>query len=233
MRFLRLVGSGFKDTYSQFLPLVLYSIVWWISLLLIIPGPPATVTLFSLADPRRAAQVPDWEEARGIFFSSFKRSWIVALLFVPVELILIVDLAFFGGNQGLGVLTPLWALMTILVAIIGMYAFSVAGTMESGWRNAYRGAFYLMVTRPFRSFFLFLLLFALEFVMLFMVVPFILLGPGLVASIINRFTLAGLNVEVPDPNAPTTERTMEKVEKGDGHKGFLAGWRRTDVRGRS
>jgi hypothetical protein len=37
---------------------------------------------------------------------------------------------------------------------------------------------------------------------------------------------------VPDPNAPTEERSIEKVEKGDGHRGFLAGWRRNDVRGR-
>lgn len=233
MRFLRLVGSGFKDTYNQFLALVLYSVLWWISIVLIIPGPPATVALFAMADPRRSTQVPDWEEARSVFVGSFKRSWIIALLFVPIELILIIDLAFFGGNQGLGVLTPLWTLMIILVAIVGIYAFSVAGTMESGWKNAYRGAFYLLITRPFRSFFLFLFVFALEFVMLFMVVPFILLGPGLVASIINRFTLAGLHVDIPDPNAPTTERAMEKVEKGDAHRGFLAGWRRTDVRGRS
>lgn len=232
MRFLRLVGSGFKDTYNQFLALVLYSVVWWISIVLIIPGPPATVALFAMADPRRSTQVPDWEEVRSIFFTSFKRAWFIALLFVPIELILIIDLAFFGGNQGLGVLTPLWTLMIILVAIVGMFAFSVAGTMESGWKNAYRGAFYLLVTRPFRSFFLILFVFALEFVMLFMVVPFILLGPGLVASIINRFTLAGLKVDVPDPNAPTSEREMEKVEKGDAHRGFLAGWRRPDVRGR-
>jgi uncharacterized membrane protein YesL len=232
VRFLRLVGSGLKDTYSQFLPLVLYSVVWWICILLVIPGPPATVTLFSLADPRRAAQIPDWEEARTIFAGAFKRSWLIAIIFVPIELILIIDLIFFGGSQGLGILTPLWTLMTILVAIIGMYAFAVAGTMESGWKNAFRGAFYLLISRPFRSLFLFILVFALEFVMLFMVVPFILLGPGLVASIINRFTLDGLNVDVPDPNAPTEERSIEKVEKGDGHRGFLAGWRRNDVRGR-
>lgn len=233
MRFLRLVGSGFKDTYNQFLALVLYSVVWWICVLLIIPGPPATVALFAMADPRRSTQVPDWEEARSIFFHAFKRAWIIALIFVPVELILIIDLVFYGGAKGLGILTPLWTLMTILVAITGMYAFAVAGTMESGWKNAFRGAFYLLITRPFRSVGLFLLVFALEFVMLFMVVPFILLGPGLVASIINRFTLAGLKVEVPDPNAPTTERTMERVEKGDAHRGFLAAFRRNDVRGRS
>lgn len=232
MRFLRLIGNGFKDTYNQFLALVLYSVVWWICVLLIIPGPPATVVLFSMADPRRATQVPDWEEARSTFFGAFRRSWLIALVWLPIEVILIIDLAYFGGAHGLGVLTPLWTLMIILVAIIGMYAFSVAGTMESGFKNAFRGAFYLLITRPFRSLGLFVVVFALEFVMLFMVVPFILLGPGLVASIINRFTLAGLHVDVPDPNAPTTERTMEKVEKGDAHRGFLAAFRRNDVRGR-
>lgn len=232
MRFLRLVGSGLKDTYNQFLPLVLYSVVWWICVILVIPGPPATVTLFSLADPRRAQQIPDWEEARSIFAGAFARSWIIALMFVPVELILVVDLIFFGGAHGLGILTPLWTLMTILVAVTGVYAFSVAGTMEAGWRNAFRGAFYLLVSRPFRSLGMFVTVFALAFVTLFMVVPFILLTPGMLVAIINRFTLAGLNVDVPDPNKPTDERAIEKVEKGDGHRGFLAGWRRNDVRGR-
>jgi hypothetical protein len=46
--------------------------------------------------------------------------------------------------------------------------------------------------------------------MTILVVPLILIGPGLIASIVNRFVLAGLDIEVIDPNRPTPELSVER-----------------------
>jgi hypothetical protein len=42
-----------------------------------------------------------------------------------------------------------------------------------------------------------------------LVVPFIMFVPATVAAIFNRFVLAGLRIEIPDPLAPTPERAAE------------------------
>jgi hypothetical protein len=57
------------------------------------------------------------------------------------------------------------------------------------------------------------------------VLPLILFGPGVAAAVINRFVLAGYDVEVIDPSAPTQERAYE-VRQGinpdrSGIKGML------------
>ena len=39
--------------------------------------------------------------------------------------------------------------MLIIVFILMIFMYSVAGTMESGLRNAFRGAMYVLVSRPF------------------------------------------------------------------------------------
>ncbi len=215
MRFLRLVGRGFRDTFDQFLPLVLFSLAWWVAVALVITGPPATATLFSMADPRRQSSVPDFADAARTFRQVFVRSWAVALWTIPLAGILIWNLLFFGGTeQRLALLAPLWTLMILVLVILTVYAQAVTGTLAVGVRDAFRAAAFLTVSRPLTSLGLFLFLVLLSGVMLVLVVPFILIGPGLIASIINRFVLSGLDIEVIDPNQPTPERAIEQSGSG-------------------
>jgi hypothetical protein len=92
-----------------------------------------------------------------------------------------------------------------------MYAFSMAGTMESGVRNAFRGAMFVLVSRPGLSIALSLFLGFLILVMTITVIPMLLVGPSLVASIVNRVTLTVLGEEIIDPSSPTVERAQERA----------------------
>ena len=222
MTFLRLFLRGIRDLFEQLLSLCMYSLLWWIAVATVVLAPPATVTLFSMADPRRQVTNPEFGDAVAVFRSSFRRGWGIFLWTVPLITILIWNTYYFGGtNETLSILVPLWLLMSIALLMLGLYAFSVAGTMESGVKNAFRGAAYLLVSRPFVSLFLIVSLLVLSLLMTVTVVPMVLFGPALIASIVNRFTLHGLQVEVIDPNAPTDERAYEQERGLNPDQGFL------------
>jgi uncharacterized membrane protein YesL len=209
--FLKLFWRGVRDLFDQFMILSLFSLLWWVCAILIVTGPPATVALAALADPRRMGAAPEVSDAIEIFRSSWKRSWGIALLTIPFLAMLIWNLAYFAGsNHTLAPMIPLWLVMIVLLFILTLYAFSVAGSMESGVRNAFRGAMYVLVSRPFMSIGLSLLMVILIFVMSITVLPMLLIGPALVASIVNRFTLTILGEEIIDPSSPTIERQDER-----------------------
>ncbi len=215
MRFLRLVGRGARDTFDQFLPLVLFSLAWWCANVLVVTGPPATATLFAMADPRRQAAVPDWGDAIATFRAVFWRAWGITLWTIPLIAVLFWNLLFFGGtDQTLAVLAPLWTLMIALLLVLTAYALAVTGLLSTGVRDTFRAATFLLVSRPLTSLGLFLFLVVLFGVMVVLVVPLIMIGPGLIASIVNRFALAGLDIEVIDPNRPTPERAIEQRQSG-------------------
>jgi uncharacterized membrane protein YesL len=180
--------------------------------ILIIPAPPATVALAAVADPRRMGAAPELSDALEIFKSSWRRAWGIAVFTIPFIAMLLWNLTFFAGSDHpLAPMIPLWVIMLILLFIVTLYAFSVAGTMESGVRNAFRGAMYVLVSRPFMGIGLSLFLIVLIFLMSITVLPMLLLGPALVISIVNRFTLTILGEEIIDPSTPTNERADERA----------------------
>ncbi len=214
IRFLKLIWRGFRDLFDQLLTFGMYSVLWWICVILVVPGPPATVALFSMCDPRRKVSQPDFSDAVQVFKHSFRRSWGVALCTIPLIGILFWNLLFFSSsNHPLIALVPLWLIMLFLVYVVTLYAFSVAATMESGTRNAFRGAMYVLVSRPFVSIGLGMFMLALGSILVVTVLPMVLFGPSLMACIVNRFVLVALDVPVIDPDAPTDERQYER-ERG-------------------
>jgi len=205
----------------------LFSLAWWVCIALVVPGPPATATLFAMADPRRHSSVPEWGDAVATFRGAFLRSWAVVLWTIPLVLILLWNLFFFGGtDQRLAFLAPLWALMILFLLVLTTYAMAVLGALDTGVKDTFRAAGFLLIGRPLTSLALLLFFVALLLVLTLLVVPLILLGPGLSASIINRFVLAGLDIEVLDPNAPTPERSMERREGRDVRGGLFERARR-------
>ena len=214
VRFFRLVWRGIRDLFDQILPFALYSILWWLCVMLIVPGPPATVTLFAMCDPRRRISQPEFNEAVALFKATFLRSWKVALVTVPFVAILAWNLIFFSGTDHVLIaLVPLWMIMFVILFVLTHFAFSVAALMESGPRNALRGAMFVLVSRPFSGIALSLFLMVVGSVLAVMVLPMALFGPALMACIVNRFVLDGLGVPVIDPDAPTDERQDER-ERG-------------------
>lgn len=210
--FLKLVWRGTRDLFEQFLNLTWFSLLWWLCVLLVVPGPPATVALYAMADPRRQVSTPEFRDAMDVFRTAIRRSWGIFLFTVPLMAILVWNLYFFGGTtQLLAAMTPLWLIMLMLIWVVMLYAYSVAATMESGTRNAFRGAMFVLVSRPFVSIALSIFSVFLIVVMTITVLPMVLFGPALIASIVNRVVLYVLGVEVIDPSAPTTERAYERA----------------------
>lgn len=226
MLFFKLLWQGIKDLFEQFLTMMMFSIAWWLSVILIVPGPPATVALFAMADPRRQTSTPEMSDAIAVFRSSFRRAWGFALCTGPPILILVWNLTSFSGtSEFLAAIVPLWVIMLLLLVIVTVEGFSVAGTMESGVRNAFRGAMYVLVSRPFMSISLAIFLSLLSFFMAITVLPMLLVGPALIACIVNRFVLTILGVEIIDPLAPTSERAYERERGINPDKGFIGRFR--------
>ncbi len=224
--FFKLLWRGIRDLFEQFLTMSMFSIVWWLCVILIVPGPPATVALFAMADPRRQTSTPEMSDAVAVFRSSFRRAWGFALCTVPLILTLVWNLtAFAGTSQYLAAMVPLWVIMLLLLAILTVEGFSVAGTMESGVKNAFRGAMYVLVSRPFMSISFAIVLIALSFFMTITVLPMLLIGPALIACIVNRFVLTVLGVEIIDPLSPTSERAYEHERGINPDKGFIGRFR--------
>lgn len=223
MVFLKLVWRGIRDLFEQFLSLTWFSLLWWLCVILIIPGPPATVALYAMADPRRQVSTPELRDAVDVFRSAIKRSWSIFLFTIPLMAILVWNLYFFGGtSELLAAMTPLWLIMLVLIWVLMLYAYSVAATMESGTRNAFRGAMFVLISRPFVSISLSLFSIALIVIMTITVVPMVLFGPALIASIVNRVVLYVLGVEVIDPSAPTTERAHERERGINPDRGWIS-----------
>lgn len=214
MRFLRLFLRGLKDAYDQFVLLMIVSVLWWICAVLIVPGPPATVALFRMMDPRNAIQMPEVADFFRILRQNFRTAWMVALFTVPVIVVLTWNMLFFRETDSIfAIMVPLWFVMIAITFMLMVYAFATVAAMESYTRNAFRGSVYLLVMWPFTSALLFVLLLLLSALFAVLVLPLILFGPGVAASVINRFVLAGYDIEVIDPSAPTVERAYE-VKRG-------------------
>lgn len=233
MRFVSLIWRGIRDTFEQLVYMAGLSIGWWlcaaplavglflfffispfaapITLLTSFLIPPATVTLFSLADPRRMVSKPDFRDAMDIFAGSIKQGWSIGGATVPFLIILFWNITFFIGQPSiLAAFVPLWTIMFIFLFILMLYMFSLAGTMESRLRNAFRGGMFVLITRPFTAALLSILIFIVGVLFTVLVLPMLFIGPALMAAVINRFVLDALEVEVIDPDSPTTERMSER-----------------------
>jgi uncharacterized membrane protein YesL len=200
------------------------SVLWWVCAILIVPGPPATVALFRMMDPRNQVAMPEIREFFRTMRERFATSWAIAGFTVPIILILLWNSLFFrGGDSFFTLMIPLWAVMIVITIMLMLYAFATVSAMESKVRNAFRGATYLMVMRPFTAGILFVLLLLLSSLFAVLVLPLFLFGPGVSAAIINRFVLDGYSIDVLDPSSPTQERTHE-VARGIGTDEGIKGW---------
>jgi uncharacterized membrane protein YesL len=217
---------GLKDAYDQFVLVMIVSVAWWICAVLIVPGPPATVALFRMMDPRNQVAMPELADFIRFMRESFKTAWGVAVFTLPVIVVLAWNMLFFRDSDSLfAMMVPLWFVMIVITWLLMIYAFATMATMESYVRNAFRGAVYLLVMWPFTAGLLFVFLSLIGALFTVLVLPLILFGPGVSAAVINRFVLAGYDVEVIDPSSPTQERAHE-VARGinpdrSGIRGFF------------
>jgi uncharacterized membrane protein YesL len=232
--FPKLIWLGIRDLFEQFMTFALLSILWWLCAITVVAAPPASVALMSITDPRKKGSAPELVDAISVFRSSWSRAWGIALLTVPFIAMLAWNLTFFSASShALAPMAPLWLILLVILFVVALYAFSVAGTMESGTRNAFRGAMFVLVSRPFMGLGLSLLVMFMILVMGVLIIPILFVGPALISCIANRFTLTILGEEIIDPSAPTTEREDERARGLNPDPSFASRFRGKSRSGRS
>lgn len=70
----KVIGEAFKDTWSDLWTVLVCNLVWLISQVFIVPGPPATLALFYYANRLANGETADLSD----FWQAFKRYWSVA-----------------------------------------------------------------------------------------------------------------------------------------------------------
>lgn len=235
MEFLKILWRGLRDVYDQFAWFMLLSVLVWLCALPFYFGyafatlalifvpiavltfalvPSALTTLFYATDPRLIVHKPDFGDLKSVFTSSFVRSWKIALVTILPLMMIGWNIRFFAGSDHmLAVFVPLWVIMWVFLFVLTLYMFCLAGTHESGVRNAFRGGMYVLVKYPFRALFLSLFTLMVGWVFTVALLPMIVIGPAMFAAIVNRFVFNALEVYVIDPNSPTDERAWER-ERG-------------------
>lgn len=223
-----------RDVYDSFMYFILVSLAFWLCCFPMILGygflgmgvfgiplflltailvPPAFLMLFALVDPRNAMSRIEWPDALNLLRTEFVRSWKVALISIVPLVMIGWNITFFlGSGHTLELFVPLWVVMFVFMFIYSFYCFSLAGTHESGWRNAFRGGMFVMVKYPFRAVVLSLFILVFGYLATMALLPMLVIGPAFFAAIVVRFVFDALEVHVMDPEAPTDERAYERAK---------------------
>lgn len=208
----RVVWRGLRDTIDQLYVFALASILWWLSLALVVTIPAATLTLFRIADPRHRTTGgrPSFTEALRLGLASFARSWRLALITLAPLLLVGFNLAFYARRENhLSLLAPLWVVLLLLGVAVTLCAYSICALLDRPAVASLRLATHLTGARMLPLLGTLLLLLLVCLLAAFLVVPFVLLGPALIATTVNRVVLTGLGLPIGDPDAPTPERAAE------------------------
>lgn len=231
MTFFKILWRGIRDVYDSFMYFILVSLAFWLCCSPMILGygflsvspliaplfvltailmPPAFLILFAVTDPRTVVNRIDWQDVFRMMRTEFFRSWKIALVSIVPLVMIGWNISFFvGSGHTLEFFVPLWIVMFVFIFIYTFYCYSLAGTHESGWRNAFRGGMFVMVKYPFRTIALSLLILLFGYLLTLALLPMLVIGPAFFAAIVNRFVFDALEVEVIDPESPTDERAYE------------------------
>jgi uncharacterized membrane protein YesL len=232
------IGRGLRDTYDSLFAFCLASILWWVAvfppILVLWPllsglavvgflffGPAATIALFAATDPRRAGSRPDLSELLSTWRARLTQSWKLTALTLPLPLVLMNNIAVFGGSGNWLVnLVPLWTVLLVITFGLFVVSFGVAGLFELSLRETLKRAAYVLVAAPFRTLIVLVAIVLFTILCGFLVVPIILFGPALVGAILDRHLVQVFDLPVIDPNAPTDERVLERRNAPPGRGRF-------------
>jgi uncharacterized membrane protein YesL len=197
MKAFRIMGRVFKATYEELFLIVGLSVTWWIGTLLILTSPMTTAGVQNVAN-----RIANYKRANFDFFWSGARSHIgrgvlLFLLLVLAPPLIWFSIVFYFEQQGwlmlFGVLMA-WVLLLVLAG--GQYFYPLYWQQtEPSLKLVLRNGLLLAIRHPFYSLLMLLfqvLLIALSFAL---VVPVMLLLPGMIA-LTQNFALVGLLQEM-------------------------------------
>lgn len=215
---LTITRRALRDCYENVLTMGIATAVWWVLVPTIVMIPPATLWLFTIADPRHGTDTPRpaFRESLTILFRSIGRGWLLAACTVPVLALTVFNVRYYGTSDGvIGVLTPIWLLLVVVAAVWTLTVFAVGALREHPLRRTLRISGQVVLYRMFTAAGVVLLTLIGPFLVLgsigWFTVPLILTLPAITASALDRFVLNTLGVVIYDPNAPTPERAQERA----------------------
>jgi uncharacterized membrane protein YesL len=197
MKAFRIMGRVIKATYDELFLVVAISVAWWVGTLLVITAPMTTAGVQNVANRianyKRSNFDFFWEGAR----YQMGRSVLLYLLLLLGPPLLSFSIWFYFDRQGwlmlFGVLMA-WVLLVFLLG--GQYFFPLYWQQdEPSFKLVLRNGLLLVVRHPLYT--LLMLLFQVLLIILSftLVVPVVLLMPGMIA-LSQNFALVGLLQEM-------------------------------------
>ena len=197
MKAFRIMGRTLKGVYEDLFLIVLLSVVWWVGTLLIVTAPMTTSGVQHVANRianyKRVEFSFFWEGAR----SHIGRAVLLFLLIVLAPPLMWFSVTFYFDRQGwlvvLGVIMA-WTLLVCLLA--GQYFYPLFWQQnEPSLKLVLRNGFLLAVRHPLYSLLMLLFQIVVMGLSIVLVVPIILLLPGMLA-LSQNFALVGLLQEM-------------------------------------
>lgn len=242
MRGFSIIWRAIRDTFDQILTYMLGSILWWVAVFvpfivfaglgsalptvvgeavlilgIIIGASPATTLLSRWVDPRLVVDRPSWRDLGPWFRQYARTSWIVGAFVFTALGILLLNLAFYAQSGSVfTILVPLWLFLIVIGVIVAFTALALVSLTDATPRQAFRRAGYVIASAPIQSLLLAGWILVTILLGVALIVPLILLTPPLIMAATNRLILNQLQIAIPDPNAPTDERVVERTT-GDGN----------------
>jgi len=194
---LRVVRSAVINLWDNLFLAILCSLAWFFLALLIIPGPPATLALFDMAE--RIARREHLLEFRDYLRAVGKRfglGWRWAAINIPVVAILLIDIAVAPRMVSPpAAITLQWFFIVAMALwlVVNWYALAfLFQQKETSLRQALRNGAVLLLQHPFFTLVLVAItvaLLGLSAALVILIIAILLLGPMLIALISTHAVL--------------------------------------------
>jgi hypothetical protein len=194
---LRVIRSAIVDLWDHIFLAILCSLVWLVLTLLIIPGPPATLALFDMAEriARREHLLAPLDYLRAVR-NRFGIGWRWGAINLVVLAILVIDIRTIPRMVSPTVADPLQIIFSMVLVfwiIVNWYALAfLFQQKEPSLRQALRNGAVLLLQHPLLTLILVVVLavvFGLSAVLVIPIIVLLLVGPMLVALISTHAVL--------------------------------------------
>jgi hypothetical protein len=194
---LQVLRRSIIDIWNHVFLVVFCSLVWLFLVLLIIPGPPATLALFDMAERiARREHLLELRDYLRAVRSRFGVGWRWAAINIPVLTILVIDIYAIPRMLGASVAVPVqWFFFVALALwlVVNWYALAfLFQQKELSVRQALRNGAVLLLQHPLFTLTLAMItvvLLGLSAVLVVLVIVILLVGPMLVALISTHAVL--------------------------------------------
>ncbi|MEA3336074.1 MAG: hypothetical protein U9R25_09220 [Chloroflexota bacterium] len=185
MRSLKVIWSSFRSLYDELFLMIGLSLLWWLAVVTIVAGPPATTALASIGYRLGNGQRVGLDHAKESFLGHFWLSWKLGLAGLVGMAVIFGNIFFYNSlDNWLRTLVILFLYLAIAWIAILLYVFPMPEAMETpGALDILRNAAIMALASPG---FTFLILLGLAIVLaICLALPFLLLliAPGIIAII--------------------------------------------------